>query len=111
MYNSSLERLAPKAIFNKRLSFKQRKPMRAILADLIQIKDKILIILLLFPIWGLLVLAMKLLHWTSRARLYNDIGGTCLKMCRFIHHKATGKDPFEAAVKEAEKQRHPKKHK
>lgn len=111
MYNSSLERLAPKAIFNKRLSFKQRKPMRAILADLIQIKDKIVLILFIIPIQAMFVTAMQLLHWTSRARMFSSLGAVYGQKSRVIHWKATGKDPFEAAVREAEKQRHPKKHK
>lgn len=106
-----MEILAPKARFNKKLSFKQRKSMRAIFADLIHIKDKILITIGLYPLFFFLEAVFHSLHWTTHARLKSAVSVQLAQSSRKIHWKKTGNDPYEAAVREAEKQRHPKKHK
>lgn len=76
--------------------------------ELIAIKDKLVILGLLYPLFFLLEGAFKLMHWTAQARLKSSLGVQYGQSSRKIHWSNTGQDPFEEAKDAALQQQYRK---
>lgn len=79
----------------------------AIKLNWLKFKDLVLAVALMIATIPVEII-LRLMHWTSEARIRTALGSKYSEIARYLHYKHTGKDPLAETLDKIEKSGHKK---